>query len=268
MNNRQLFFASLLILFILSCNVSGGGLPIPAPPSSVSNETAIASTATFTVPPPTETLPPSPTFTLTFTPLPTETFTPTPYPVVESLDATVTAQRLSCRYGPGPDYLYLFAYRAGANIKLIGRVDADNWHWVLVENKTPCWVSTFYLDVFGEVLHLPVVYPDPVSLPVTPYYPPSQVLSAQRNPLNHQVTISWLDVPVSLGDYEDDSMQTYIVELWRCQQGQLIFEPLATRATFLAFFDEPGCSQPSHGRVFVQEKHGYAGPADIPWPPY
>ena len=211
-------------------------------------------------------MPPTPTITLTFTPFPTETSTPRP--VVESLEATVTANRLSCRYGPGPDYLYLFAFRAGANIKLIGRVNADNWHWVLVENQVPCWVSTFYLDVLGDVLYLPTVYPDEVNLPITPYYPPSTVLNAQRNSDTDQVTISWLNVPVSLGDYESNDMQTYIVELWRCEDGQLIFEPVATRLTLLTFLDEPGCSQPSYGRVFVQEKHGYAGPAEIPWPAY
>jgi hypothetical protein len=184
------------------------------------------------------------------------------------LDATVTANRLSCRYGPGPDYLYLFAFRAGANIKLIGRVSADNWHWVLVDNQVPCWVSTRYINITGDFLHLPTVYPDESKLPITPYYPPSAVLSAERDTDTNQVTISWLDVPVSLGDYESDTMQTYIAELWRCQDGQLIFDPIATRLTFLTITDEPGCAEPSHGRVFVQEKHGYAGPAEIPWPAY
>ncbi len=235
-------------------------------PMTVSTSDGIAAAETLTPISPTETLPPSPTFTITFTPAPTETITPTPRPVVESLKATVTAQRLSCRYGPGPEYLYLFAYRATANIKLIGRVDGDNWNWALVENKVPCWVSTNYLDVQGDFLALPIVYPDGVKLPVTPYYPASEVLHTERNLNTNQVTISWVDVPVSLGDYEDDSMQTYIVELWRCEGGQLIFDPLATRSTFISFFDESGCARPSHGRVFVQEKHGYAGPAEIPWP--
>lgn len=116
------------------------------------------------------------------------------------------------------------------------------------------------------MLRLPVVYPGTAKLPISPYYPPSEVLNATRNPLTHQVTVSWLEVPVSPGDYEDDSMQTYIIEVWRCEAGQVIFEPLATRATFISFLDEPGCSQPSHGQVWVQEKHGYAGPAEIPWP--
>jgi len=173
---------------------------------------------------------------------------------------------LSCRYGPGPEYLYLFAFRATAKVELIGRVDAENWNWVLVENDVPCWVHADFLEVQGDIKSLPIVYPGIAKLPITPYYPRSEVLSAERNKETNEITVSWVEVPVSLGDYEDDSMQTYIVEVWRCQDGQLIFDPLATRLTYIIFVDEPGCSEPSHGRVWVQEKHGYAGPADILWP--
>ena len=213
---------------------------------------------------------PSQTETLTATLLPSETPSLFPsntaLPTVERLKARVTADRLSCRYGPGPEYLYLFAFRAGANIELVGRVDAENWNWVLIENQVPCWVSANFIEIQGELLSLPIVYPDGAKLPITPYYPASEVNSAKRNNLTNEVTVSWAEIPVSLGDYEGDSMQTYIVEVWRCQGGQLIFDPLATRFTFITFIDEPGCSQPSHGRVWVQEKHGYAGPAEIPWP--
>jgi hypothetical protein len=139
---------------------------------------------------------------------------------------------------------------------------------VLVDNQVPCWVKASFLDVQGDIYRLPVVYPGTAKLPITPYYPRSGVLSAERNSLTNEVTVSWVDVPVSPGDYEDENMQTYIVELWRCQDGELIFDPVGTRLAYTRFVDEPGCSEPSHGRVWVQEKHGYAGPADIPWPPY
>jgi hypothetical protein len=61
-------------------------------------------------------------------------------------------------------------------------------------------------------------------------------------------------------------MLHYIVETWRCENGRLLFDPLATNDTSISFMDQPGCDKPSHGRVFVQEKHGFAGPAEIPWP--
>lgn len=269
----NLVFLLIIMTSLFACTSSPTPTPATLVHTGLPTDTAFApATSTFTPAAPTSTQTASltPTVTFTHTPLPSETPSPlptnTPFPVVESLKARVTADRLSCRYGPGPDYLYLFAFRAGANIELIGRVDAENWHWVLVKNQVPCWVSTNYIEIEGDMLHLPVVYPGTAQLPITPYYPPSQVLSAQRDNTSNEVTVSWLDVPISPGDFESEAMQTYIIEVWRCQAGELIFEPLATRSTFISFLDEPGCSEASYGRVWVQEKHGYAGPAEIPWP--
>ena len=252
---------------ILACSLSDGTQTASPSPMPADTSTSGPPTDTFT-PLPTLTYTLIPTLTVTSTPLPTETITPTPLPVVERLKARVTAGLLSCRYGPGPEYLYLFALRQTANIELVGRVDAENWNWVWVENQTRCWVNAQFLDVAGDIKSLPVVYPEIAKLPITPYYPSSAVLSAKRNKDTNEVMVSWVHVPISPGDFEDDTMQTYIVEVWRCTGGELIFDPLATSLAFITFIDEPGCSEPSHGRVFVQEKHGYAGPAEIPWPEY
>lgn len=268
---RKALFLILCVLMSIACTLTS--TPIP----TVFIETVLPTNTSFT---PVTDRPSVPTFTQTVLVTSTETLTQTPsasdtaspfpsntaLPTVEGLQARVTADRLSCRYGPGPEYLYLFAFRAGANIELIGRVDAENWNWVLVENQVPCWISANFIEVQGDILSLPIMYPDIAKLPITPYYPSSEVLSAKRNPLTNEVTVFWVEVPVSLGNYEDDSMQTYIIEVWRCQSGQLIFDPLATRFAFISFIDEPGCTEPSHGRVWVQEKHGYAGPAEVPWP--
>lgn len=270
---KNFVFSTLLIITLYACNSTATSVPTGAQQAT---STLPALTESFTPQAPTETVSvtssPPPTDPFTETPVPSETSTPlpsdTPLPVVESLKATVTAERLSCRYGPGPEYLYLFAFRATANIELIGRVDAENWDWVLVENQVPCWVKATFLEVEGDIKSLPVVYPGVAKLPITPYYSASEVLSAQRNHRTNEINVSWVEVPVSRGDYEDETMQTYIIEVWRCEAGQLIFDPLATRLPYTNFVDEPGCSEPSHGRVWVQEKHGYAGPAEIPWPPY
>ncbi len=266
---RKPFFLILCTISSFACTLTSTPVPSPFAGTSLPTNTSF-SPVTETPFLPTATDSPTPTETLTPTPLASETASPFPsntaLPTVASLEARVTADRLSCRYGPGPEYLYLFAFRAGANIELIGRVDAGNWNWVLVENQVPCWISADFIEVQGDILSLPILYPDGAKLPITPYYPPSEVTSARRDPMTNEVTVAWAEIPVSLGDYEDDSMQTYIIEVWRCQGGQLIFDPLATRSTFTSFVDEPGCSEPSHGRVWVQEKHGYAGPADIAWP--
>src|SRR5688572_4106806 len=196
---RKPVFLILCIMTSFACTLTS----TPIPPTSTAtsaptNTSLLLITDTPFVPSATETISVTPTETLTETPLPSETASLFPsntsLPTVESLKARVTADRLSCRYGPGPEYLYLFAFRAGANIELIGRVDAQNWDWVLVENQVPCWVKAEFLEVQGEIMSLPIVYPGIAKLPITPYYPRSEVLSATRN--NNEITVSWVEVPV------------------------------------------------------------------------
>ena len=256
---KKILFSLLLVLTTLACNMTGG--TAPASPS-----TEVATTPT--------TISPAETFTSTFvpesfTPVLTLTFTPTPLPtsaplpVVESLKAQVTAGLLSCRYGPGAEYLYLYALNQGSNIKIIGRTDAN--HWVWVDGKNKCWVNTRFLQVDGDWKMLPIVYPGIAKLPVSPYYPGPGWAKAKRN--GNSIEVTWEPVPISPGKYEDENMHQYIIEVWRCEGGQILFETLGTNFPFITVpNDEVGCSIPSHGKVFVQEKHGYGGPVEIPWP--
>jgi hypothetical protein len=247
----------LLLVTTLSCNPDQNH---PEPTASVLpsvtaiiTATDVPATATFTVPSPTD------------TPLPSETTTPSPspIPVVESLKAKVSADLLTCRYGPGAEYLYLYALRAGANIKLIGRTDANNWLWVDGTNK--CWVNSKFLDIAGDWKSLPVVYPGIARLPITPYYPAPSWANAIRKDGN--IVINWESVPISPGKYEDENMHQYIVEVWRCEKGQILFETLGTNLPYITIpNDEADCSEPSHATVWLQEKHGFAGPVEVPWP--
>lgn len=189
---------------------------------------------------------------------------PTALSRAEGLQATVMVNLLSCRYGPGPAYLFLYALREGAGIWLIGRTDGENWDWVYVEGLKKCWVNANYLRVSGDPKGLPVVYPDHAKLPASPYYPPVTIRKVSRD--GAEVTVEWVDTPLRAGDEEDAFMQHYIAEIWRCQNGRMLFEPVATNLSSITIVDEAGCSQPSHGRLFLQEKHGFAGPTDIPWP--
>jgi len=267
---KNILTALLILAFLGACS----------PPSAVTIEAVDQATAAPLTPlalPATDTPTPSalpatdtpaptlalPTETSTLIP-PTETSTPTVNPIVESLKATVTADKLSCRYGPGANYLYLFAFNKGANIKLIGRADGNNW--VMVENDRKCWIRADFVDIKGDQKTLKIVYPDVYKIPVSPYYGPTTVTGATREA--DKVIVSWTEVIVSPGKYEDENMFPYIVEVWRCEDGEIIFDTLGSRVPFISFVDETGCDTPSHGRVYVQEKHGYAGPADIPWPAY
>ena len=174
----------------------------------------------------------------------------------------MVAEKLSCRYGPGALYLYLYALNGTANIKLIGRTDANEWVWVDGTNR--CWVHTKFLEIDGDPKTLPIVYPG-LELPVSPYYPGPAWATAERD--GDSVTVTWEAVPISPGKYSDANMQQYLIEVWRCEAGEIIFETLGTNYPAIKVDkDETGCSIPSHGRVYVQEKHGYGGPVEIPWP--
>lgn len=264
MKTKTTHFILLAILAAQACASNNGGKPASPSGEVVGTPSAVPAFPTFTPPP-----------TLTFTPLPTDTPAPTetptqpPVPTVESLRATVTADKLSCRYGPGAEYLYLFAFNATANIKLLGRTDANNWVWVANKDQNNrdnnCWVNAKFIEIQGDPQALPIVYPG-LKLPVSPYYPGPSWANAERDE-NGKVVISWEAVPISPGKYEDENMHQYIIEVWRCEAGQIIFETLGTNFPFITVeVDQAGCAIPSHGRVFVQEKHGYGGPVDIPWP--
>jgi hypothetical protein len=261
----------LLILLLTACAPASTQTPssIPLTEEFIQPETPPTEALTFTPLPPTETFTPLPP-TETFTPIPpTETSTPTetPTPAVESLQAQVTADLLSCRYGPGPEYLYLFAFRKTTKIRLLGKT-AGASNWVLVQNSPQkCWVNAKFLDISGDPQSLPVMYPDGYKLPVSPYYSSPSAYSGERDPNNpDMVTLYWSEMTLRAGDEEDENMFIYIIEVWRCEGGQIIFDPLASNYPEVSFIDEAGCSSPSHGRVFFQEKHGYAGPSEFVWP--
>lgn len=254
-----------LILILAACNVPSSAptnAPAEAAPAVEATSTVLEVAApTETAVPPTP-IPPTETFTPTLPP-PTETSTPTEIPTVDSLNAVVTADTLSCRYGPGAEYLYFYGFRKDFKLNLIGRAHASNW--VMVGGlEHECWVNQKFISVEGDPQTLRVTYPGEYELPESPYYAPPAVLSAENN--GGAITVKWTDVELRAGDEEDADMFIYIIEVWRCQGGQIVFEALASNYPEVTFVDEGGCAEPSHGRVYFQEKHGFAGPAEIPWP--
>ena len=269
MRNSNYILSAILILSTFACSLGNkGGTPASSPQGEPALTSTSASSTETLIPVPSPTV--SPTSLPTITPSPTETPTQIPIPIVESLKAKVTADKLSCRYGPGAEYLYLFAFNRSANIKLVGRTDANNWVWVANKDENNrdnnCWVNAKFLEIQGDPKSLPIVYPG-VKLIVSPYYPGPSWAKATRD--GNSVEITWEAVPISPGKYESETMHQYIIEVWRCEAGQIIFETLGTNYPAIKVEnDEPGCSVPSHGQVYVQEKHGYGGPVEIPWPPH
>jgi hypothetical protein len=81
----------------------------------------------------------------------------------------------------------------------------------------------------------------------------------------NKVTISWNKVNMTL----DDS-RGYLVELFVCQDGAYLWWTDSypdQDSTSYTVNDEAGCAQPSSGKLYTVEKHGFSEPAIIPWPP-
>ncbi len=228
-------------------------------------------TETSTEVPPSETASPSPTASETptpaptFTPLPTETPTVTAVPTYAILRGDVLVQA-NCRYGPGQPYLYKYGLYRGYRMEITGRNDAGTWIYVrAIGGHNPCWVKASLLEINGDVMGLEPLYPGKAPLPRSPYYPPLTGVRATRS--GDQVRITWTGVTLRAGDEESPTSPLYVVEVWTCQGGQLLFTPIGAYDNVATVIDEPGCRAPSHGRVFLAEKHGYAGPTEVPWPP-
>jgi len=148
---------------------------------------------------------------------------------------------------------------------VIGRL--DDAHWIQVQaigGDNPCWVKASLMEVKGDVFTIEPVYPDKAPLPISPYYVPLSGVYATR--LKNRITIRWHSQNLRAGDEENENSPLYVAEIWACEDGQIKFTPYGLWYEELVITDETGCSEPSHGRVYFAEKHGYAGPTEIEFP--
>lgn len=121
---------------------------------------------------PTSTSTPAPTDapTATSTPTPSDTPSPEPTATYTILRGRVNVERVSCRYGPGAMYLYLYGMVQGANQDVIGRNDDGSWALTQSRGDTiTCWVRTDLMDLNGDILSVAPIHPDDYRLPMSPY---------------------------------------------------------------------------------------------------
>ena len=168
-------------------------------------------------------------------------------------------EQSNCRYGPGAAYLYKYGLYSGNNLALIGRNETGSWILVqAIGGNNPCWIKASLMDIHGDVFSLA---PASLPLPQSPYYGPVTGVSSKRE--GDRVIISWNQMILRAGD---DSLQyPYLIEAWLCRAGQIIFEPIGSWDTMVSIKDEPGCSEPSHARIYGVEKHGYTTWVIVPW---
>jgi hypothetical protein len=261
---------TLAPLFVPSPAATQTSTPVPA--STPTGISTMTSTLTATQAP---TL--TPTTTQTFTPTVTALPTLTPVPTYQTLRGVVIADRVNCRYGPGEPYLYREGFRVGTEMEFFGRMEIRSgdttatWLYGLAEfYEDPCWVNARSIELKGDVSNLESdYYPDKAPPPYLnhPDFPPPQnVIAVRRGDL---VSIYWMGYLLAPGDREDVNRPQYLVEVWICQGGRIMFTPIGAFVESVQVRDEAACSEPSHGQVFIAHKDGYVGPVAIPsWPPH
>jgi len=179
------------------------------------------------------------------------------------LRGKVIPEQANCRYGPGFPYLYKYALIGGSNLEIIGRLETGAWVEIrAIGGNNPCWVKADLMEIKGDVMTVAPVDPETWPMPMSPYYGPLNGVSARRD--GDVVTVSWSPLHLRAGD--DSEQFPYLLEAWVCQQGQIVFTPLGTYETAVQVNDEPGCAEPSHGRVYGVEKHGYTRWVAVAWP--
>ncbi len=189
----------------------------------------------------------------------TPTLTPT-----NALTATfdfpdgIVLVQANCRYGPGAAYLYEWGLFPGDRVEIHGRNDLGTWVYVKPRTyRDRCWAKASLLEITGDVFSVAPYYS---RLPYSELYSPPQNIRVSRQ--GDEVWIAWDPVWMTKDDYRG-----YLIEAWVCRDDQLIFTPVRVDGTRAILADEPGCSQPSSGRLYTAEKHGYTQWVAIPWPP-
>jgi hypothetical protein len=269
-SRRFVVFACLALIFSCAgCNARVGSvatietLVVDSPTPIPSSKTPTASPTTYGRGDPASTSTQTATRSPSQTPSQTPTGTPTetPIPTYAILRGEVLVHS-ACLYGPGAPYLYKYGLLPGSNLDVIGRNDAGTWILVqAIGGNNPCWLKASLMKINGDVMTVAPVY---IPLPQSPYYAPVRSVLATRD--GNEVTIFWEPIVLRPGD--ETASPPYLVEAWVCQGGQIIFKPIGSYQTFVKVTDEPGCSEPSHGRVYGVEKHGYTRWVKVPWPPF
>ena len=213
----------------------------------------------------------------TFTPIRTATFTPvvklTPTIVLSPTAAqtatptfafpTVTVNKQAhCRYGPAVAYLHAADLYPGDVGTVRGRFVYSNWLYIKLEKLNYfCWVAPSVIDVVGDVSRVAYTELNLQSIGSNQYGPPKGVTAVRDG---NKVTISWKQVEMT-----NDKDRGYLLELFVCQDTILYWWTDSYPDQFTTSYtikDEAGCAQPSSGKLYTVEKHGFSEPAIIPWP--
>ena len=245
----------LLVLFAAACAPS---------PEQQATLTATSWTKTPTA---TFTVTPTGTFTPTFTATITDTPTITPTSTVTATSTfafpTVTVNKQAhCRYGPSQAYLHAADLYSNDIGTVRGRYIYSNWLYVKFDKLNyMCWVAPSVVNVVGDISTVGYKELNLQSIGSNQYGPPHNVVAVRDG---DKVTVSWDQMEMT-----KDKDRGYLWELFVCQNGAYLWWTGSYPDQYSTSFtvrDEAGCAQPSSGKLYTVEKHGFSEPAMISWP--
>ncbi len=254
----------LLILFATAC------APSPEQQATLTATSITATAASWTkTSTPTFTLTPTDTLTPTLTATPTITPTPT---IASTFTATATAtfafptvtvnKQAHCRYGPSQAYLHAADLFPGDMGTVRGRFIYSNWLYIKLDKLDYfCWVAPSVVDVVGDISKVGYKELNLQSIGSNQYGPPHNVVAVRDG---DNVTVSWDQMVMT-----KDKDRGYLWELFVCQNGAYLWWTGSYPDQFTTSFtvkDQAGCAQPSSGKLYTVEKHGFSEPAIINWP--
>jgi hypothetical protein len=241
----------LIFLFVSACAPS-------TPPTATETPQLFTETPEATLTP-TDTPTSKPTLTLTPTVELSPTITATP---TFAFPSVTVSKQAHCRYGPSVAYLHAADLYPGDVGTVRGRYIYSNWLYIKFDKLNYfCWVAPSVVDVVGDVSTVGYKELNLQSIGSNMYGPPNNVTAVREG---NQVTISWDRVEMT-----KDKDRGYLLELFVCQD--TIFKWWTNSypdqySTSYTVQDEAGCAQPSSGKLYTVEKHGFSEPAIIPWP--
>lgn len=252
---RNIIPAIIIIVLLTACTPVI--TPIPAMVAAAATITSLP-TLTTTVSPSST---PKPTTSITNLPVNTPTITVEPtYTVLRGI---VNQEHVNCYYGPSKAYLYKYGLLKGNRLDIIGiMIDTCYIEVQAIGGDNPCWMNLEFMDVQGDIQTVKPVDPLTINLPWSPYYPGLNSAIAKRS--GKEVTMIWEPLKLRKGD--DSEQEPYLLETWVCREGKLTFVPIGAYENHATVVDEPGCSEPSSGRVYGVEKHGYTKYLKFQWP--
>ena len=253
-------FYWLVVLFLLLISACGPS----AEAQATLTTTAVTATAAWTE---TSTSVPTSTATQTLTATPAFTATMTPSPTIAAtatftFPAATVNKQAHCRYGPSVAYLHAADLLPGDTGTVRERYIYGNWLYVKFDKLNYfCWVAPSVVDVVGDISTLKYKELNLQSIGSNMYGPPKGVTATRSGAF---VVISWEQVEMT-----KDKDRGYLLELFVCQNGNYLWWTDSYPDQFTTSYevkDESGCSQPSSGKLYTVEKHGFSEPAIIPWP--